>query len=126
MLLCKTSDHRLYQHQSDLLTLLTIAYLRFISDLIGWSELGSLLLGLVVLLLLLFLSVVLTIAVGSLSSTILTSSITVRATVCFVVLLELQLLLLCLLYGLQHLSTLLVRRRFGTLLIGLAAPLVVV
>ena len=125
MLLCKTSDHRLYQHQSDLLTLLTIAYLRFISDLIGWSELGSLLLGLVVLLLL-FLSVVLTIAVSSLSSTILTSSITVRATVCFVVLLELQLLLLCLLHGLQHLSTLLVRRRFGTLLIGLAAPLVVV
>ena len=58
-----------------------------------WSEPCSLLLGLVVLLLL-SLSIVLTATIGSLSPTILTSSVTVRASIRFAVLLELLLLLL--------------------------------
>ena len=58
-----------------------------------WSEPCSLLLGLVVLLLL-SLSIVLTATIGSLSPTILASSVTVRASIRFAVLLELLLLLL--------------------------------
>ena len=90
-----------------------------------WSEPCSLLLGLVVLLLL-SLCIVLAATIGSLSPAILTSSVTVRASIRFAVLLELLLLLLGLSCRLQHLSTLLVRRRFGTLLVGLVTLVIAV